>query len=162
MSATTITSSSLTGIATAVLVLLALGMVGSVGWLTALVLAALSGWLLGALVHWLTEAGTMAMDGDEWAPVGVPAVPPAPAEPPAESAPAQAEAPEDDLRRIRGIGDKVAAALRDAGVTRFAQIAAWDDARLDELAVRIGRPATLIRRDDWVGQARTLAGQGRA
>ncbi|MGR3247853.1 MAG: hypothetical protein ACU0DH_09020 [Paracoccus sp. (in: a-proteobacteria)] len=149
MSARTMTPSSATGTVTTVLVLL--GLAGSVGWVAAMVLAVLAGLFLGAVVDWMTEAGTPAMDGDTWAPAaGLPSqVSHQPAEAP--------ELPEDDLRQIRGIGEKVASSLRDAGVTRFAQIALWDDAQIDVMAGRIGRPAALIRRDDWVGQARAFA-----
>lgn len=42
-------------------------------------------------------------------------------------------------------------------MTRFAQIAAWDDAEIDRFAELIGRMGSRIRSDDWVGQARDLA-----
>ena len=35
----------------------------------------------------------------------------------------------DDLRKIKGLGPKLVTLLAGLGVTRFAQIAAWDDAR---------------------------------
>jgi NADH-quinone oxidoreductase subunit E len=69
---------------------------------------------------------------------------------------ASASAGQDDLTRIKGLGPKAAAALADGGVTRFAQIAAWSDADIaswDEKINGRGR----ITRDDWVGQAKTLA-----
>lgn len=68
------------------------------------------------------------------------------------------DAAPDDLRAIRGVGAKVEQALIAAGVTRYAQIAAWDDAQIDRMAARIGRGAARIRNDDWVGQAAALAG----
>lgn len=67
--------------------------------------------------------------------------------------------PAEDLTRITGIGPKVAASLNEAGVTRFAQIAGWDEDAIDAMAAQIGRGAGLIRRDDWVGQARALAAE---
>ncbi|MFN3273509.1 MAG: hypothetical protein ACK41U_02425 [Paracoccus sp. (in: a-proteobacteria)] len=67
--------------------------------------------------------------------------------------------PAEDLTRITGIGPKVAASLHAAGVTRFAQIAGWDEAAIEAMAAQIGRGAGLIRRDDWVGQARALAAE---
>jgi len=73
---------------------------------------------------------------------------------PVEKAPEAAV--QDDLTRIKGLGPKAAAALADGGVTRFAQIAAWSDADIaswDEKINGRGR----ITRDDWVGQAKTLA-----
>lgn len=69
---------------------------------------------------------------------------------------ASASGGQDDLTRIKGLGPKAAAALADGGVTRFAQIAAWSDADIaswDEKINGRGR----ITRDDWVGQAKTLA-----
>lgn len=73
---------------------------------------------------------------------------------PVEKSPAVAV--QDDLTRIKGLGPKAAAALADGGVTRFGQIAAWSDADIaswDEKINGRGR----ITRDDWVGQAKTLA-----
>lgn len=65
----------------------------------------------------------------------------------------------DDLKRISGIGPAIERKLNRMGVTRYEQIADWSDAdirRVDgELDFR-GR----IARDDWVSQARTLAGGG--
>jgi len=49
--------------------------------------------------------------------------------------------------------------LNDAGVTHFAQIAAWSDddvAHMDELLSFRGR----ITREDWIGQAKILAAGG--
>jgi predicted flap endonuclease-1-like 5' DNA nuclease len=62
----------------------------------------------------------------------------------------------DDLTRLSGIGPKLAAALAERGVNRFAQLAAWtaeDLARFDaELSLK-GRAV----REAWVAQARRLA-----
>lgn len=63
----------------------------------------------------------------------------------------------DDLTRIKGLGPKLAATLRDLGVTRFAQIAAWSDADIDRIDARLGRFEGRIRRDGWVEQAGYLA-----
>lgn len=63
----------------------------------------------------------------------------------------------DDLTRIKGLGPKLAATLRELGVTAFAQIAAWDDADIDRIDAHLGRFQGRIRRDDWVGQAKLLA-----
>ena len=67
-----------------------------------------------------------------------------------------AQASGDDLTRIKGVGPKLAAILRDQGVTSFAQIAAWDDAEIDRIDATLGRFEGRIRRDDWVGQAQFL------
>ncbi len=62
----------------------------------------------------------------------------------------------DDLTRIKGLGPKLADQLRAMGVTRFAQIAAWDDAEIDRVDAKLGRFQGRIRRDDWPAQARLL------
>lgn len=63
----------------------------------------------------------------------------------------------DDLTRIKGLGAKLAEQLHGLGVTRFAQIAAWDDTEIDRIDARLGRFQGRIRRDDWPAQARLLA-----
>jgi predicted flap endonuclease-1-like 5' DNA nuclease len=42
-------------------------------------------------------------------------------------------------------------------VSRFADVADWDDAAIDRIDAQLGRFQGRIRRDDWVGQARLLA-----
>ena len=76
---------------------------------------------------------------------------------PAVGAAIQPDASGDDLTRIKGLGPKLAATLRDLGVTTFAQIAAWDEAEIDRIDSQLGRFQGRIRRDDWVGQAQLLA-----
>lgn len=66
----------------------------------------------------------------------------------------------DDLRRIKGVGPKLSDWLVQNGVTRFAQIAAWDAAEVADFAQRLGRMGGRIEADDWVGQARILASGG--
>jgi predicted flap endonuclease-1-like 5' DNA nuclease len=63
----------------------------------------------------------------------------------------------DNLRVITGIGPKLETQLHEAGITTFAQLAALDDAGIDELESRLGGIPGRIRRDDWIGQARQLA-----
>jgi len=63
----------------------------------------------------------------------------------------------DDLTRIKGLGSKLAATLRELGVTRFEQIAAWSDADIDRIDAGLGRFQGRIRRDGWVEQAGYLA-----
>jgi predicted flap endonuclease-1-like 5' DNA nuclease len=63
----------------------------------------------------------------------------------------------DDLTVMTGIGPKMAAALAERGITRFAQIAAWSEeeiATLDKEMKLIGR----VGREAWVAQAKRLAG----
>ena len=62
----------------------------------------------------------------------------------------------DDLTRIKGLGPRLADQLRALGVTRYEQIAAWDDAEIDRVDAQLGRFQGRIRRDDWVSQARLL------
>lgn len=188
-------SSRMTALGTFVLVTVALGFFGSTGWFSALVIGLVMGALLGAIIYWLVEMGTMARDGSDWAPatssalpgsapmaeaLGDPELPAAvsddigpagdaqlvtPREGMAEGrniydrAPVETGTPAqpDNLRAIKGVGVKIEEALNEAGITRFEQIAAWDDEKIDELANRIGRGAARIRGDDWVGQAKQLA-----
>lgn len=70
-------------------------------------------------------------------------------------APVSADA--DDLTRIKGLGPKIAAILNVHGITRFAQIAEWDDAMIDEIDAKLGKFAGRIRRDAWVEQAKLLS-----
>lgn len=62
----------------------------------------------------------------------------------------------DDLTRIKGIGPKLNDLCHSLGVQRFDQIAQWsaaDVAEVDQYLKIKGR----ITRDDWIGQAKTLA-----
>lgn len=86
-----------------------------------------------------------------------------PAEPEPEPEPAQAPEPEpapapaaDDLTAIKGLGPKAAEKLAEAGVVSWAQIAVWSDADIDRFDALINGRGR-IRRDDWVGQAKTLS-----
>ncbi|MGO4165898.1 hypothetical protein [Novosphingobium sp. YAF33] len=79
--------------------------------------------------------------------------PAAPAPVAAQGAPAEG----DDLRKIKGLGPKMLTLLHALGITRFAQIAAWTDADLDELDGKLGAFAGRPRRDSWVEQARMLS-----
>lgn len=81
---------------------------------------------------------------------------PAPASVPAPKA-ASTTASADDLTQIKGLGPKLAALLTEMGVTRFEQIAAWDDAEIDRVDAQLGRFQGRIRRDGWVEQAGYLA-----
>ncbi|WP_416915995.1 MAG: 50S ribosomal protein L21 [Roseicyclus sp.] len=85
----------------------------------------------------------------------------APAAKPAKAKTAKAEAPAaaagaDDLKKLSGVGPALEKKLIEAGVTSFAQIAAWgaeDIAAFDEKLNFKGR----IEREGWVEQAKTLA-----
>ena len=76
------------------------------------------------------------------------------------AAPAAAEAPAveggDDLKKLSGVGPALEKKLLAAGVTTYAQIAAWteeDIAAMDEQLSFKGR----IQREGWVEQAKELA-----
>ncbi len=74
---------------------------------------------------------------------------------PKKAAP-KAEAGADDLKKLSGVGPALEKKLHAAGVTTFAQIAAWgadDIAEFDEKLSFKGR----IEREGWVDQAKALA-----
>ncbi|MEO0774041.1 MAG: 50S ribosomal protein L21 [Pseudomonadota bacterium] len=78
--------------------------------------------------------------------------------PKAEKKPAakKADAAGDDLKQLSGVGPALEKKLHEAGVTTFAQVAAWtedDVAAMDEKLSFKGR----IEREGWIEQAKTLA-----
>ena len=85
----------------------------------------------------------------------------APKKAPAKAKAAEAEAPKaaagaDDLKKLSGVGPALEKKLHAAGVTTFAQIAAWTDAdvaAMDEQLSFKGR----IEREGWIDQAKELA-----
>jgi large subunit ribosomal protein L21 len=93
-----------------------------------------------------------------------PAAKPAPAktEAKADAKPAKAAKAEsagaDDLTKLTGVGPAFATKLNEAGVTSFAQIAAWDDAEIERLDGEISGLKTKAEKGDWVAEAKTLAG----
>lgn len=70
--------------------------------------------------------------------------------------PAAVGAP-DDLRLIKGLGPKLNAVLTDLGVTRFDQIAAWNDDEVAKVDAHLGTFKGRIARDNWIEQAKLLA-----
>ncbi len=78
-----------------------------------------------------------------------PAPTPAPAPVPA--------GPADPLTRMKGLGPKAEAALNALGITRFEQIAGWNEADVARIDVQMGAFKGRITRDRWVEQARFLA-----
>ncbi len=66
-----------------------------------------------------------------------------------------AEVP-DDLTRLVGIGPKLAAALAERGVTRFAHLAHWTEADLAEVDKALDLKGRAVR-DAWVAQAKRFA-----
>ena len=74
-----------------------------------------------------------------------------------EEAMAEAEDKPDDLTKINGIGPGTQKRLNAKGVTKVKQIASWsaeDAERFDKELSLWGR----VSREDWVGQAKRLAG----
>ena len=75
---------------------------------------------------------------------------------PKKAAPKAEAATADDLKKLSGVGPALEKKLLAAGVTTFAQIAAWgpeDIAEFDEKLSFKGR----IERENWVEQAKDLA-----
>lgn len=68
-----------------------------------------------------------------------------------------AGAPGDDLMAIKGIDAEIAGLLRDLGVTRFAQIAAWLPEDIERIDSAMGPFKGRLIRDEWIAQARLLA-----
>ncbi|MEO0745530.1 MAG: bL21 family ribosomal protein, partial [Pseudomonadota bacterium] len=69
---------------------------------------------------------------------------------------AKADTAGDDLKQLSGVGPALEKKLLEAGVTTFAQIAAWtpeDVAAMDEKLSFKGR----IEREGWIAQAEELA-----
>ncbi|MGY6628092.1 MAG: 50S ribosomal protein L21 [Oceanicaulis sp.] len=95
---------------------------------------------------------------------------PAP-EPAADAAPAKAEAKPakapakakaaagaDDLTQLNGVGPAFAKKLAEAGVTSFAQVAAWTQADLERLDGEIAGLKAKAESGEWIAQAKELAG----
>ena len=71
--------------------------------------------------------------------------------------PAPAKGPGDTLTQLKGLGPKAASLLNDLGVTRFEQIASWNEADVAAIDAQMGAFKGRIGRDRWVDQARLLA-----
>ncbi|WP_095590482.1 50S ribosomal protein L21 [Actibacterium ureilyticum] len=97
--------------------------------------------------------------------VAVAAAAPAPKAAPKKAAPkkaeAKAESPKadagaDDLKKLSGVGPALEKKLVAAGVTTFAQIAAWTEADIAEFDEKLSFKGR-IEREGWVDQAKELA-----
>ncbi|SIO21583.1 LSU ribosomal protein L21P [Rhodovulum sp. ES.010] len=73
-------------------------------------------------------------------------------EPKAEAKPAAG----DDLKKLSGVGPAMEKKFHEAGVTRFAQIAAWTPEQVAAMDARLGAKGK-IEKEGWVEQAKTLA-----
>ncbi|MDJ1008670.1 MAG: 50S ribosomal protein L21 [Paracoccaceae bacterium] len=84
-------------------------------------------------------------------------------EPKAEPKPAAKAEPTvaaagDDLKQLSGVGPALEKKLHAAGVTTFAQIAAWTEADIAEFDEKLSFKGR-IEREGWVEQAKTLAAE---
>lgn len=75
---------------------------------------------------------------------------------PAKKAEAPAAAGADDLKQLSGVGPALEKKLHAAGVTSFAQIAAWTEADIAEFDEKLSFKGR-IEREGWVDQAKELA-----
>ena len=67
----------------------------------------------------------------------------------------------DDLKIINGITSHTEQQLHGLGIYSYAQIGNWDDDAIIAAAKKLGISPGKIYQEDWVGQARQLAGEGR-
>lgn len=84
-----------------------------------------------------------------------PAAPQAPAEPPLLEG-ARGGVP-DDLKKIKGIGPRMEETLNGLGIYHYDQIAALDETAVAWIELRI-KSRGRVGREQWVSQARALAG----
>ena len=63
----------------------------------------------------------------------------------------------DDLKKIGGVGPALERKLNALGITRYDQIAAFSDEDVEKVDTALNYKGR-VTRDDWVGQARELAG----
>ncbi len=73
-----------------------------------------------------------------------------------KAAPKAAASTGDDLKKLSGVGPALEKKLIEAGVTSFAQIAAWTEADIAEFDEKLSFKGR-IQREGWVEQARELA-----
>lgn len=78
---------------------------------------------------------------------------------PAKKAAPKAAAGADNLTELTGVGPALATKLNDAGVTSFAQIAAWTEAEIERLDGEISGLKAKAEKGDWVAEAKKLAGK---
>lgn len=80
------------------------------------------------------------------------------------SAPAKLDGPRggeaDDLKKIKGVGPKLEALLNRMGFYHYDQVANWSEDEVAWVDENLEGFKGRVSRDDWVAQARTLAGGG--
>ena len=77
----------------------------------------------------------------------------------AKAAPKAEAAANDDLTALTGVGPALAKKLNEAGITSYAQVAAWTDADLDTLTETISGLKAKAEKGDWIAAAKDLAGK---
>ncbi len=65
----------------------------------------------------------------------------------------------DDLKRISGVGPKLEGVLNDMGIYKFEQVAKMTDKEYEIMDSITQTFPGRAKRDDWAGQARTLAAE---
>ncbi len=100
--------------------------------------------------------GVKAAMGAASAPKAEVAAAPASKAAPKKAAAAAAPAGADDLKKLSGVGPALEKKLLAAGVTTFAQIAAWTEAEIAEFDEKLSFKGR-IEREGWVEQAKELA-----
>lgn len=78
------------------------------------------------------------------------------AAPKAKAAPAAGSGEGDDLTQLSGVGPALLKKLNAAGITTFAQIAAWTEADVAEFDEKLSFKGR-IEREGWIAQAKELA-----
>jgi predicted flap endonuclease-1-like 5' DNA nuclease len=92
--------------------------------------------------------------------VSDPSPPPGPPQAAAPEPTSRDFAGDDDLEAIKGIGPKFEKALKDLGISTYAQIASWTEADVTEVAEKIGARPQRIHKDDWIAAAKKLTTRG--
>ncbi|MBL3704041.1 50S ribosomal protein L21 [Sulfitobacter sp. BDSS02] len=88
--------------------------------------------------------------------VSAPAAAPAPKKEKAKPAKAATASGADDLKKLSGVGPALEKKLLEAGITTFAQIAAWTDADVADMDEKLSFKGR-IEREGWIEQAKELA-----
>ena len=81
---------------------------------------------------------------------------PVPKKEKAKPAKAAAKSGADDLKKLSGVGPALEKKLLEAGITTFAQIAAWTDADVADMDEKLSFKGR-IEREGWIEQAKELA-----
>lgn len=72
------------------------------------------------------------------------------------AAAATPDAGRDDLKRIKGIGPAIEKTLNRLGIFRLEQIAGFSGEDVERVGTELPGFGSRIRREDWIGQARSL------